>query len=166
MSIEDPKSPSGPTRGSAEARQHATAMSHMGVAEAYARLANAVERMDSALLAQVFAERAVFVSPDATAFEGRPAIAAGFEDLFSGTRERGMGLRLDIEVDDRVARDDVVHDQGSYALYVRIGTAELPFKKGRFLAVFRRRKGKLEYRIDTASVNPLFRTFRPTSGVN
>jgi hypothetical protein len=122
--------------------------------------------MDATLMGEIFTKRAVFVAPDASVLEGRAAIAAGFDEFFDGTRKRGMRLRLDIEIEDRVARDRVVHDQGSYSLHIRIGTAELPFKKGRFLAVFRKGKGSRNFRLDTASVFPLVRTLRPTGGVH
>jgi ketosteroid isomerase-like protein len=116
--------------------------------------------MDAAALEQYFTENAVLITPDATALEGSASIAAWCEAIFRGAREDGMRLRIVFDIAERDVQHDVVLDQGSYLLTGRIAATELALRSGRFLAVFRRSNGSLEYHLDAASILPLFRTIR------
>ena len=120
----------------------------------------AVELMDVVALEQEFTENAVLIAPDATALEGPASIVAWSEAISRGAREDGMRLRLVFDIAERSLQTDVVCDQGSYLLTGRIATTELALRSGRFLAVFRRSSGTLDYRLDAASILPLLRTIR------
>jgi ketosteroid isomerase-like protein len=160
MAAYDPNPPTGATRGSSALQRKATVVPHFDVDDVYRRLARAIELMDATSMEQLLTEHAVFIAPDATAFEGSAAVAAEFDALFRRVRERGMQLRIVFDVVERSVRNDVVYDRGNYTLSCRIAAAEVPFKRGRFLAVFRRANGSIDHRLDTASVFPLLQTIR------
>lgn len=160
MAAHDPNLPTDATHRSSAPHKHATVEMHPGVDDAYGRLARAVDLMDAAALEQEFTENAVLIAPDATALEGSASIAAWCEAVSRGVREDGMRLRLVFDIAERDVQTDVVFDQGSYLLTGRIAATELALRSGRFLAVFRRSNGSVEYRLDAASILPLFRTLR------
>ena len=160
MAAHDPNLPTDSTLRSSTPRKHATVELHPGVDAAYRRLARAVALMDLAALEQEFTENAVLIAPDATALEGSASIAEWCEAISRGVRGDGMRLRLVFDIAERSVQTDVVFDQGSYLLTGRIAATELALRSGRFLAVFRRSNGTLDYHLDAASVLPLFRTMR------
>jgi ketosteroid isomerase-like protein len=160
MAAHDPDAPTGWTLWQARPRRHATVARRSRVDAAYRRLSAAVELMDAAALEREFTENAVLIAPDATALEGAASIAAWSEALFRGAREDGMRLGLALDVAERDVQSDVVLDQGTYVLAGRIAATELALRSGRFLAVFRRANGSLDYHLDAASILPLLSTIR------
>jgi ketosteroid isomerase-like protein len=160
MAAHDPNPQTDSTLRSDTPRKHATVELHPGVDDAYRRLSTTIELMDAAALERELAEDAVLITPDATALEGSASIAAWSEAIFRRAREDGMRLRLVFDIAERDVQTDFVFDQGSYLLTGRIAATELALRSGRFLAVFRRSSGSLDYRLDAASILPLFRTIR------
>lgn len=160
MAAHDPNLPTDSTSRSSSPRKHATVEMHPGVDDAYGRLTRAVDLMDAVALEQEFTENAVLITPDATALEGSASIAAWSRAISRDARADGMRLRLVFDIAERDVQTDVVFDQGSFLLTGRFAATELALRSGRFLAVFRRSNGSVEYRLDAASILPLFRTIR------
>jgi ketosteroid isomerase-like protein len=160
MAAYDPNLPTGLTQGSSALQRKSSVQPHFDVDNLYRRFARAFASMDATLLKQLLAEHAVLIGQDATAFDGPDAIVAEFDTMFRRVLERGMRLRIVFDVVERSVRDDVVYDRGSYTLSCRIAAAEVPLRRGRYLAVFRRGDGSIGHRLDTASVYPLLQNVR------
>jgi len=160
MAVHDPNPPTGSLRGESTLQLHATVESHRGVDAAYSRFSRALGRMDLHAIEAIFTADAVYLTLEGAPLEGSAAISASFGAFFDHLRVHDMEVRVGFEIDERRVQGDFAWDQGSYTLLGRIGTAEVPIRRGRFLGVFRRSEDRLEYRLDAVSVLPLVRTIR------
>ncbi|NNE43967.1 MAG: nuclear transport factor 2 family protein [Gemmatimonadetes bacterium] len=108
---------------------------HPGADSIYPRFSRAYATLDVDLLADLYAEDAVYVTPDGVLKRGRAEIRAGFAQFFGRTSRNAERMEIRFRVLTRRVTGDTVTDVGLFTLDRFRGEEQLARDVGKFVTV-------------------------------
>ena len=103
---------------------------------AYARFADAYERSDAELLADLYTPDALYLPPEGDVLRGRPAIEASFESFFETAASQDVEVRIRFSSVERRGTARLAYDVGYYLLEFANGGQTFASSRGKFTTVW------------------------------
>ncbi len=121
----------------------------------YATFTKAYETFDPDLVANLYTENALYLSPGSDVRRGRAAIRAGFRRSFERTKAKGETMSIWFDRFDRRVSGDVAYEVGYFVVTYQAESGDVRRAKGKFTVVLiRQRNGSWLFHVDSYSDVP------------
>ena len=133
----------------------------------YERFSQGYATLAPDLVADLYTEDALYLSPRGDIKRGRVAIAAGFTRMFEGAREKGDTLRIAFDRIQRAISGHMAYEVGYYTLVRTSADGQQKTSRGKFAVVLMRgADGVWRFQVDGySSAPPLPNTAPPPAEV-
>ena len=122
---------------------------HDGLDAIYRRFAEGYKKLDPAMVANLYAETAAYLSPGREIEIGRAKVLATFTEFFDSVRQKNGRLEISFRIAQRQAEQDLAYDVGVYTLTSFSDKGESRTSKGKFMVVGKREKdGVWRFQVD------------------
>ncbi|HSR50286.1 MAG TPA: SgcJ/EcaC family oxidoreductase [Acidobacteriota bacterium] len=126
-----------------------------GLDAVYQRFTRAYRELDADLFNQIYAQDALYLSPNQPIRKGYDEFVGGFRGMFEGAGQRGQALDISFRIVDRQISGGLATDVGIYTLIRREDGEIVHRSRGKFVVVARRQEdGNWLFHVDGYSGMP------------
>lgn len=115
---------------------------HAGIDEVYKKFSSGYRTLKPEIVANLYAEDAVYLQPNADIMTGRSAILQNFTEFFDGVRNDGRNITISFQILQRKFEEKIGYDVGIYTIVNYKDGKKLGESKGKFVVVAVRGKDK------------------------
>jgi uncharacterized protein (TIGR02246 family) len=143
-----------PSKSGADLTHDAGVKPHSGIDAIYARFSEGYRQLDAKMVADLYTDNAIYMTPESGVDRGRELIVKNFDGFFRSVRGEGASLRISFQIVERKVSGDLAYDVGIYTLETSSGDKVLQTSKGKFVVVAVKQKGKWRFQLDSYSNLP------------
>ena len=122
---------------------------HEGIDGLYQKFSEAYKTLDGSLIADIYAEHALYLSPGSNVKRGRDKIHKSFASSFEKTRERGETRMIAFRIVEREISGPLAYDVGIFTLIRTEADGTSAIDRGKFVVVARQQEdGSWQFQVD------------------
>jgi len=122
---------------------------HKEIDEAYRVFSQAYDRLDPALVSNLYGESALYLAPGREIQRGREVINASFKGFFDWAKQKGRTLGISFRIVERQATENLAYDVGIYTLRGSGGGMPDGEDQGKFVVIARKSDdGRWYFQVD------------------
>lgn len=123
--------------------------------QVYATFSRAYAELDPDIVADLYTESALYLSPNRDIDKGRATIRESFAGMFERTRQKGESLRITFDRIDRQISGSLAYEVGYYTLVRTQADGQARTSRGKFVVVLiRGADGRWRFQVDGYSQAP------------
>ena len=125
---------------------------HKEIDAIYQQFQLAYEKLDTALVAELYTDDALYLVPDNDVMRGKENIRKNFAVFFDYNRNQGRNLKITFRILKRTVQGELGYDVGIYTLQSNKDGKILGEDQGKFVVVTRKMKdGEWKFELDSYS---------------
>ena len=122
---------------------------HAQIDAIYARFSLAYEKLDPAMVANLYTEEALYLEPNSPVKHGRAAVQASFAGFFKWAKENKKQLDISFRIVSRQVAEPLAYDVGVFTLKTVENGKEISSGQGKFVVVVRKSEdGSWKFHVD------------------
>ena len=123
---------------------------HAGIDKIYSRFSEAYRTLNSEMVANLYNEDALYLSPGRDIQRGRRTIFGNFDSFFRIAKQSGGKISIAFRILERRVSGDMAYDVGIYSLSITNSKGETIISRGKFVVVaLKAENGDWKFQLDT-----------------